>query len=173
MFGLQHEIVARARPQTPGHAVAWRGARGAMRDGSTKIGPPLPEVVVDVDRWHAGGRGAALETRERRGHRFRLLDKGFGTVERQIVDHVDQQERRPCDRDDNRSLAPAHPHTRGGSVSLAKCRCLAMAAMKSVAAPLAEAMTSPGSGWPSGNARSMPQTPSSCSPAPSARIGLQ
>ena len=35
-----------------------------MRDGLTKIRPPLPEVVVDVDRRHAGCRGPTLETRE-------------------------------------------------------------------------------------------------------------
>jgi len=146
-----------------------------MRDGSATIRPPLPEVIVDVDRRRAGGCGAALETREWRGHRFRLLDKSVRTVEREIVDHVDQQERRPCNRDDNRSLvaSAAHPYTRGGSVSLAKCRCLAMAATKSASALVSDEMTSPGSGCPSGNAVSMPQAPSSCSPTPSARIGLQ
>ena len=70
-----------------------------------KIRPPLPEVVVDVDRRHAGRRRATLETREWRGHRFRLRDEGFGTVEREIVDDVDQQERRPRHRDRDRSLA--------------------------------------------------------------------
>ena len=65
-------------------------------------------------------------------------------------------------------------HTRGGSVSLAKCRCFAMAAMKSSVAVLAsDVVITPGSGLPSGSAVSMPQAVSSCSPAPSARIGLQ
>ena len=66
----------------------------------------------------------------------------------------------------------AHLHTRGGSVSLAKCRCLAMAATKSSSPRRFDAMMSPESGLTAGSRRSIPQAPSSL-PAPNARIGLQ
>jgi len=40
-------------------------------------------------------------TLERRGHRFRLRDDGFRAVEREIIDDVDQQERRPRHRNND------------------------------------------------------------------------
>lgn len=63
--------------ETSRHAITRRGARGAMRDCAAEIRSPLPEGIVDVDRRHTGGRGATLETRERRFHRFRVRDKDF------------------------------------------------------------------------------------------------
>ena len=56
-----------------------------MSDGTAKIRPPLPEVIVDIDRWDAGGRGAALEAGEWRGHRFRLRDERLRAVERRSL----------------------------------------------------------------------------------------
>ena len=58
--------------------------------------------------------------------------------------------------------AAARRQTRGGSVSRAKCRCLAMAAMNASPAGLASgAAITPGSGFPSGSVASMPQAASS------------
>ena len=59
----------------------------------TKVRPPLPEVVVDVDRRHAGFRGSALERRQPQGHRLRLADEGLGALESHVVDDVDEEER--------------------------------------------------------------------------------
>ena len=64
-----------------------------MGDGASEIRPPPAEIVIDIYRRYAGCRRPTLETRQRRGHRFRLADEGFGAVEGEIVDNVNQQER--------------------------------------------------------------------------------
>jgi hypothetical protein len=60
-FGFKHEVVARSRPQRPGHAPARRRARRAVRDRLAEVRPPLPEVVIDVNRGDAAGGGAAFQ----------------------------------------------------------------------------------------------------------------
>src|SRR4029453_13309430 len=64
--------------------------------------------------------------------------------------------------------------TRGGSVSLAKCRCFAIAATKSsVTDTASEATRTPGSACPFGNVGSIPHAWSNSALSPSAGIDLQ
>src|SRR6187397_1708731 len=75
-----------------------------MRNGAAKVGTPLPKVVVDVNRGNAGGADPALERCEAYCHRLSLLDEYFRAGKGEVVDDIDEEERRAIHGHRNRSL---------------------------------------------------------------------
>jgi hypothetical protein len=79
-----------------------------MRHRLPKIGPPLAEVVVDVNGLQACCGRPALEGRQALGHGLGLGYESFGAWEGQIVDDVNEQQGRSGDRYSDGSFAAAH-----------------------------------------------------------------
>ena len=90
---LEHEVVAGGRAHPLRDAAAGRRGGGAMGHRAPEVRAPLAEVVVDVDRRHAGPRRPLLEPRQPRRHRLGLPHEGLGPGERHVVHDVDQQQR--------------------------------------------------------------------------------
>ena len=75
----------------------------AVGNGLAKVGAPLPEVVIDVNRGHTCSAGAPLQRGQPDCHWLGLGDQSLGPLEGQIVDDVDQQQGRS--RDGHRARA--------------------------------------------------------------------
>ena len=71
-----------------------------MGHGASEIRPPLSEVVIDVDGRETRRGRATFERRQSDRHRLGLRDKTLRPLECEIVDDIDQQERRVGDRND-------------------------------------------------------------------------
>jgi hypothetical protein len=90
---LQHEVVVvrgceDARDLFAGHAVVED-----VIDQFAEIGPPAAEVVVDIDGGDVRRPRAPLQRRDPARHRHRLADKRVGSLERHVVDDIDEQQR--------------------------------------------------------------------------------
>ena len=69
-----------------------------MRYRVSEVGPPLTEVVVDIEARYACGRGPALQGSQPHSHGLRLSHEGAGALEIEIIDDVDKEKRRSSGR---------------------------------------------------------------------------
>ena len=63
-----------------------------MRDEASKVGTPLPKIVVDVNRRNAGLVSSVFECGDLLRRRQCMSEDWFCAFEFEIIDYVDQEQ---------------------------------------------------------------------------------
>jgi ABC-type Fe2+-enterobactin transport system substrate-binding protein len=90
----QHEIIIVFGRQLFDYRLAANVGLQTVLDYFGKIRTPAPEVVVDINDRHTGSLGAALEGGKSTGHRQRISQQIFTSLEIDRVNYIDQKKGR-------------------------------------------------------------------------------
>ena len=92
MFRLQHEVIVFVGPQKIDDF--FGPSTLAMFDQRLQIGTPPAEIIIHIDDRHAGLLGTLFQAREISRHRGHISHQLFRFWKIEIVDHVNDQQRR-------------------------------------------------------------------------------